>query len=84
MYGRDDIRFVDTRHEEGAAFMAYNGEARAQLSRPIDSVFLGPCFSEKEIADANWYRPDDLPMIPPGMSIARTLIDAWVARSEEQ
>jgi len=28
MYGRDDIRFVDTRHEEGAAFMAY-GYARA-------------------------------------------------------
>ena len=26
--GRDDIRFVDTRHEEGAAFMAY-GYARA-------------------------------------------------------
>jgi thiamine pyrophosphate-dependent acetolactate synthase large subunit-like protein len=28
MVGRDDIRFVDTRHEEGAAFMAY-GYARA-------------------------------------------------------
>jgi acetolactate synthase-1/2/3 large subunit/sulfoacetaldehyde acetyltransferase len=28
MYGRDDIRFIDTRHEEGAAFMAY-GYARA-------------------------------------------------------
>jgi acetolactate synthase-1/2/3 large subunit/sulfoacetaldehyde acetyltransferase len=28
MYGRGDIRFVDTRHEEGAAFMAY-GYARA-------------------------------------------------------
>ena len=28
MYGRNDIRFVDTRHEEGAAFMAY-GYARA-------------------------------------------------------
>jgi len=28
MYGRSDIRFVDTRHEEGAAFMAY-GYARA-------------------------------------------------------
>jgi NAD+ diphosphatase len=36
---------------------------------------------EAEIVDAGWYRPDDLPMIPPGMSIARTLIDAWVARS---
>ena len=28
MYGRTDIQFVDTRHEEGAAFMAY-GYARA-------------------------------------------------------
>ena len=28
MYGRSDIRFVDTRHEEGAAFMAY-GYSRA-------------------------------------------------------
>src|SRR2546425_7096533 len=28
MHGRSDIRFVDTRHEEGAAFMAY-GYARA-------------------------------------------------------
>jgi NAD+ diphosphatase len=32
-----------------------------------------------EIADAAWYRRDDLPMIPPGISIARRLIDAWVA-----
>ncbi|MEQ9162945.1 MAG: NUDIX domain-containing protein, partial [Ilumatobacter fluminis] len=31
-----------------------------------------------EIADAGWYRRDDLPMIPPGISIARRLIDAWV------
>ena len=36
---------------------------------------------EHEIVDAAWFRPDALPMIPPGMSIARTLIDAWVARS---
>lgn len=28
MHGREDIKFVDTRHEEGAAFMAY-GYARA-------------------------------------------------------
>jgi NAD+ diphosphatase len=31
-----------------------------------------------EIADAGWYRRDDLPMIPPGISIARKLIDAWM------
>jgi NAD+ diphosphatase len=32
-----------------------------------------------EIAEANWYRRDDLPMIPPGISIARKLIDGWIA-----
>ncbi len=32
-YGRDDIIFVDTRHEEGAAFMAY-GYARAS-GKPV-------------------------------------------------
>jgi NAD+ diphosphatase len=32
-----------------------------------------------EIADAGWYRRDDLPQIPPGISIARSLIDAWIA-----
>ena len=37
-----------------------------------------------EIADAAWFRFDELPMIPPGVSIARSLIDAWVAeRSTE-
>jgi NAD+ diphosphatase len=32
-----------------------------------------------EIADAGWYRKDQLPMIPPGISIARRLIDGWCA-----
>ncbi len=32
-----------------------------------------------EIADAAWYRRDTLPQIPPGISIARTLIDEWVS-----
>jgi NAD+ diphosphatase len=36
---------------------------------------------EAEIIDANWYAPDDLPPIPPGLSIARRLIDDWVERS---
>lgn len=31
-----------------------------------------------EIAEANWYRRDELPMVPPPISIARKLIDAWV------
>ena len=36
---------------------------------------------DKEIVDAQWWAPDDLPPIPPGLSIARRLIDDWVARS---
>ncbi len=31
-----------------------------------------------EIADAGWFRRDELPMIPPAVSIARTLIDGWI------
>lgn len=33
----------------------------------------------KEIVDAQWYRKDALPSIPPGISIARKLIDAWLS-----
>jgi NAD+ diphosphatase len=33
---------------------------------------------ESEIADAQWFRADQLPQIPPRLSIARKLIDAWV------
>jgi NAD+ diphosphatase len=31
-----------------------------------------------EIAEANWYRRDELPMVPPSISIARKLIDSWM------
>lgn len=33
----------------------------------------------KEIVDAKWFRADTLPTIPPRLSIARRLIDAWLA-----
>jgi len=33
-----------------------------------------------EIADAQWFSPDDLPNIPPRASIARALIDNWLSR----
>jgi NAD+ diphosphatase len=32
-----------------------------------------------ELSDAKWFAPDALPMLPPPLSIARTLIDAWLA-----
>jgi NAD+ diphosphatase len=34
-----------------------------------------------EIVEAGWFRPDALPTVPPPMSIARTLIDRWLARA---
>jgi len=34
----------------------------------------------EEIVDARWFRPDDLPNIPPPLSIARRLIDDWASR----
>jgi NAD+ diphosphatase len=35
---------------------------------------------EKEIAEAAWFTPDNLPRIPPRLSIARHLIDAFCER----
>lgn len=32
-----------------------------------------------EIVDAKWFDAHDLPLIPPGLSIARRLIDHWIA-----
>jgi NAD+ diphosphatase len=37
-------------------------------------IVCDPC----EIAEAGWFRRDRLPMVPPPISIARRLIDAWV------
>ncbi|NMO16474.1 NAD(+) diphosphatase [Pyxidicoccus fallax] len=34
----------------------------------------------KEIAEARWFSPDDLPMLPPRLSIARQLIDSFIER----
>lgn len=34
-----------------------------------------------EIVEAGWFARDDLPSVPPPMSIARRLIDDWVLRS---
>ncbi len=37
---------------------------------------------EEEMAEAGWYRADEMPPIPPRISIARQLIDWFVARHE--
>ncbi|MBA2283006.1 MAG: NAD(+) diphosphatase [Actinomycetota bacterium] len=46
--------------------------ARADPEAPI-------VLQEDEIADAKWFALDDLPMIPPVMSIAGRMIEAWKA-----
>jgi NAD+ diphosphatase len=33
-----------------------------------------------EIVDAGWFGPDELPAIPPKLSIARSLIDEWLGK----
>ena len=35
-----------------------------------------------EIAEAGWFRRDELPMVPPPISIARRLIDDWLKVSD--
>jgi NAD+ diphosphatase len=37
---------------------------------------------ETEIVDAGWFTPQNLPMIPPPLSIARRLIDDWLGRQD--
>ena len=37
---------------------------------------------EDEIAEARWFARDDMPIIPPPMSIGRRMIDGWLAESQ--
>ena len=34
----------------------------------------------QEIAEAAWFTPDNLPQLPPRLSIARQLIDTFIAQ----
>ncbi|MEJ2541642.1 MAG: hypothetical protein P8188_17040 [Gemmatimonadota bacterium] len=38
---------------------------------------------EEELEDLAWFHRDRLPRIPPPVTIARTLIDAWLDQSGE-
>jgi NAD+ diphosphatase len=39
---------------------------------------------EAEIVDANWFKAGELPDIPPPISIARRLIDSFVAENGQK
>lgn len=41
------------------------------------------CCAADEIADARWFAHDELPAVPPPISIARRLIDDWLARARQ-
>jgi len=41
-------------------------------------------FGDDEIADAQWFAPDALPLVPPKISIARKLIDDFVAQHTQR
>ena len=54
LYGRRDIRFIDSRHEEGAAFMAY-GYAKASGSRRHASPHPAPALPTSSLA-LRWHK----------------------------
>jgi NAD+ diphosphatase len=39
---------------------------------------------EEELSDAGWFAADDLPPVPPRVSIARQMIDAFVRRNSSR
>jgi NAD+ diphosphatase len=39
---------------------------------------------EDEIEEAGWYTADNLPNVPPPLSISRQLIDDFVAKNKEE
>jgi len=55
-------------HQLMLGFQALHGGGEIQ----VDGV---------EIAEAAWFSPDDLPQIPPPISISRRLIDDWLRRA---
>ena len=58
------------------AFVAFLDEAgpRTHYMRDVSGELV---LQPDEIADAGWFAPDDLPMMPPTMSIAGRIIEDW-------
>lgn len=43
-----------------------------------------PVADETELTDVRWFAPEDLPDMPPSISISRQLIDDWLDRQREK
>jgi NAD+ diphosphatase len=67
----DDVRYVGSQPWPFPHSLMIGFDARWAAGE----IVIDP----SEIADAGWFRRDELPMVPPPISIARKLIDRWVA-----
>ena len=68
------VKFVQS--EVAPAGSPWFPPADGELARFINDIVL----EEEEMAEAGWYKADELPPIPPKISIARRLIDWFVTR----
>ncbi|MES2563965.1 MAG: thiamine pyrophosphate-binding protein [Pseudomonadota bacterium] len=73
LYGRNDIKFLDTRHEEGAAFMAY-GYARASRKPAVCLTTSGPATINLATGIALAYK-GRAPVIAIGGDVATDYLD---------
>ena len=71
------ITVGDVRYRRQPA-VAVPAQPDGRLPRPL-RVAASSMLDDDEIVEAGWYRRDDLPMLPGRISIARKLIDAWLA-----
>ena len=79
LYGRNDIRLLDTRHEEGAAFMAY-GYARASRKPAVCLTTSGPATINLATGIALAYK-GRAPVIAMAGDVDRNLLDRDGAQS---
>jgi acetolactate synthase-1/2/3 large subunit/sulfoacetaldehyde acetyltransferase len=79
LYGRQDIRFLDTRHEEGAAFMAY-GYARASRKPCVCLTTSGPATINLMTGIALAYK-GRAPVVAIGGDVDRNYLDRDGAQS---
>ncbi len=66
---------VDEQVEQDDQAGVEDDDAEHQGVVPVE----GP--GDEELAEAGWFRPDSIPRVPPPISIARQLIDAFVRRN---